>query len=69
MAHLDATETRFDYVEKKLIEDQTYVTVKRGSEEEPKLFVKEQAFLQVAYQWIGYLVDGGVEAVLTLIFS
>ena len=55
--------------ENKLIEDQTYVTVKRGNYEECEQFVNDQTFLQAAYQWIGYLVAGGVGAVLTFFFS
>lgn len=40
-----------------------------GTHEECEQFIREQIGLQTAWQWIGYLVGGGVGAVLTLLFS
>ena len=50
-------------------QEQASVIIYRGSHEECEVFVKEKTFLQVAFQWIGYLVAGGVGAVITLIFT
>ena len=49
--------------------DQASLMVFQGTYEECEEFIKEQLLLQSAWQWIGYLVAGGVGAVLTLIFS
>ena len=69
VAYLDASATGFDPRQHADIEGQAFVTVNRGTYEECEEFVKEQTFLQTTYQWLGYLVAGGIGAVLTLIFS
>ena len=45
------------------------IRVCEGNMEECKEFIKEQLLLQSTYQWIGYLVAGGVGAVITLLFT
>lgn len=47
--------------------DQAFEIVKHGTYEECEEFVKEQICLQTVYQWLGYIVAGGIGAVLTLI--
>ena len=69
VAYLDASMTGLDSRQHEVIDGQAFVTVKRGTYEECEEFVKEQTFLQTAYQWIGYLVAGGIGAVLTLWFK
>ena len=49
--------------------DQASLMVYQGTYEECDQFIKEQIGLQTAWQWLGYLVAGGVGAVLTLLFS
>lgn len=60
-AYLDASVTQHGNVDG--------VTVKYGTHEECEEFVKEQIFLQTAYQWLGYIVAGGIGALLTLLFG
>ena len=69
VAYLDASHIGYDPRPGEVVEGQAFVTVKRGTYEECEQFIKEQIFLQAAYQWLGYLVAGGVGAVLTLLFS
>ena len=69
VAYLDTETIGHDPREGKEVEGQAFVTVKRGTHEECEQFIKEQIGLQTAWQWIGYLVAGGVGAVLTLLFS
>ena len=52
-----------------MTQDQASVLVYRGTSEECEQFIREKIGLQTAWQWIGYLVAGGVGAMLTLIFS
>ena len=52
-----------------MTQDQASVLVYRGTSEECEQFIREKTGLQTAWQWIGYLVAGGVGAMLTLIFS
>ena len=49
--------------------DQASLTVYQGTSEECEQFIREKIGLQSAWQWVGYLVAGGVGAVLTLLFS
>ena len=49
--------------------DQARIPVCQGSREECREFIDKQQFLEGLFQWIGYLVAGGVGAVLTLIFT
>ena len=69
VAYLDASNIGREPRQHKVVEGQAFVTVKRGTHEECEQFIKEQIGLQTAWQWIGYLVAGGVGAVLTLLFS
>ena len=69
VAYLDTSMNGHEPREGKSIEGQARITVKRGNYEECEQFVNDQTFLQAAYQWIGYLVAGGVGAVLTFLFS
>ena len=69
VAYLDTSRNGHDPRQYQVIDGQAFVTVKRGTYEECEEFVKEQTFLQTAYQWIGYLVAGGIGAVLTLWFK
>ena len=69
VAYLNASNEGLDPREGENVDGQAFITVKRGTKEECEEFVKEQLFLQSALQWVGYLVAGGVGAVLTLIFS
>ena len=55
--------------EKTEVKNQARIPVCRGSEEECEQFVSDKSFLQSTYEWLGYLVAGGVGAVLTLIFT
>ena len=50
-------------------EGQASIVVCRGTEQECEQFVNEQKYLETAYQWLGYLVAGGIGSVLTLIFQ
>ena len=49
--------------------DQASLTVYQGSYKKCKRFIKNKLRWQSVSQWIGYLVAGGVGAVLTLIFT
>ena len=69
MAHLDATEMRLDRANYKPIEDQAYVTVYKGTLGKCKRFIWQKRFREWLSKWIGYLVAGGVGAVLTFLFS
>ena len=69
VAYLDTETIGHDPREGKEVEGQAFVTVHRGTHEECEQFITEQIGLQTAWQWIGYLVAGGVGAVLTLLFS
>ena len=69
VAYLNASDKGLNPRQHKVVEGQAFITVKRGTYEECKEFIKERLLLQSTLQWIGYLVAGGVGAVLTLIFS
>ena len=49
--------------------NQARILVCQGSQEECEQFIVEQQQLESMFQWLGYLVAGGVGAVLTLIFT
>ena len=68
-AYLDASKMAFTAHMHRVTQNQASLIVKRGTYEECEQFIKEQLFLQSAWQWVGYLVAGGVGAILTLIFS
>ena len=69
VAYLDTSHIGHNPREGKVVEGQASRTVKRGTHEECEQFIKEQIGLQTAWQWLGYLVAGGIGAVLTLFFS
>ena len=68
-AFLDTSTGQFTSSKLDNAQIQASVLVYEGTHEECEQFIKEQIGLQTAWQWIGYLVAGGVGAVLTLIFS
>ena len=68
-AYLDTSAFRISTPRLGPAQDQASVKVHQGTSQECEEFIKEQLFLQSAWQWIGYLVAGGVGAVLTLIFT
>ena len=51
------------------VEDQARIPVCRGSRTECREFIEKQQFLEGLFQWVGYLVAGGVGAVLTYLFT
>ena len=55
--------------EQPTVVDQARILVCQGSKEECREFIDKQQFLEGLFQWVGYLVAGGVGAVLTLFFS
>ena len=65
-AYLDANSRRY---QNRWETDQTRILVCEGSTEECEQFIVEKQLLESAFQWLGYLVAGGVGAVLTLIFK
>ena len=50
-------------------QEQIRLSVCQGSKEECEQFIVEKHLLEEAFQWLGYLVAGGVGAILTLIFQ
>ena len=68
-AFLDTSAGQFTSSKLDNAQVQASVLVYEGTHEECEQFIKEQIGLQTAWQWIGYLVAGGVGAVLTLLFS
>ena len=68
-AFLDASANYFSGRTMESKPDQTYIKVYQGTSEECEQFIREKIGLQTAWQWLGYLVAGGVGAVLTLLFS
>ena len=67
-AYLDTSESHIQ-PRREMTQVQTSVLVYRGTSEECEQFIREKIGLQAAWQWVGYLVAGGVGAVLTLLFS
>lgn len=49
--------------------NQARIIVCQGTEEECEQFIAEKTYLDEAFQWIGYLVAGGIGAILTRIFQ
>ena len=50
VTYLDTSTNGLDSRQHEVVEGQAFLTVKRGNYEECELFVKEQTFLQIAYQ-------------------
>ena len=55
--------------EQPTVVDQARIPVCQGSRTECREFIEKQQFLEGLFQWVGYLVAGGVGAVFTLIFT
>ena len=79
-AYINASSVRSNYTlnnilrgdrcpEETSVSDQTRILVCQGSAEECEQFVADKTFLEEAFQWVGYLVAGGIGAILTLIFQ
>lgn len=68
-AYLNTNEIRMNENTSEDEQNQARVLVCQGSREECILFIDRQQFLEGLFQWIGYLVAGGVGAVLTYLFT
>ena len=65
-AYLDSNEIRWSPNQHSFWNsDQARILVCQGSKEECEQFIVEQQQLESAFQWIGYVVAGGIGAVLT----
>ena len=64
-AYLDASEQGLTTPRAGLTQDQTSIWVYEGSEKQCVRFIKRKLRWQTIYQWLGYLVAGGIGAVLT----
>ena len=64
-AYLDASEQGLTTPRAGLTQDQTSIWVYEGSEKQCVGFIKRKLRWQTIYQWLGYLVAGGIGAVLT----
>ena len=69
VAYLDASHIGYSPREHEVVEGQAFVTVKHGTAKKCKWFIKRKLFWQSLSQWIGYLVAGGLGAVLTYLFQ
>ena len=69
VAYLDANHIGYNPREHEVVEGQAFVTVKRGTAKKCKWFIKRKLLWQFISQWIGYLVAGGLGAVLTYLFQ
>ena len=69
VAYLDTETIGHNPRKGEIVEGQAFVTVKRGTEKQCKRFIKKKLCLQFISQWIGYLVAGGVGAVLTYLLG
>ena len=67
-AYLDASESHIQ-PRRESTQIQTSVLVYRGSEKKCQRFIKRKVRSQSISQWIGYLVAGGLGAVLTYLFQ
>lgn len=68
-AYLDTTDVSWNRNSSKDEQDQARILVCQGSVEKCQQFIVEQQLLESTFQWLGYLVAGGIGAVLTLIFQ
>lgn len=68
-AYLNTSSPRWNQRLSKTEQDQARILVCQGSQEECEQFITEQKLLEQVFQWIGYIVAGGIGAVLTLIFQ
>ena len=68
-AYLNTNEIRMNENLLKDEQNQARILVCQGSVEECEQFIVEKQLLESVFQWLGYLVAGGVGAVLTLIFT
>ena len=69
VVYLDTSHTGHSPREHETVEGQAFITVYRGTEKKCKWFINRKLRLQSIYQWLGYLVAGGVGAVLTYLFQ
>ena len=68
-AYLDAGESGIYAPRQSPPQVQIRIPVCQGTGEECQVFIKEQTFLESAYQWLGYLVAGVLGAIITVIFT
>ena len=68
-AFLDASEEPPHSPQHEFSQDQVYLIVYRGSYKKCVRFINRKLRLQSISQWIGYLVAGGLGAVLTYLFQ
>ena len=69
-AYLNASSMRWSpSAERNYEQDQARISVCQGSKEECGEFIDKTQFLEGLFQWVGYLVAGGIGAILTLIFQ
>ena len=69
VAYLDTETIGHNPRPSEIVEGQAFVTVKRGTEKQCKWFIKRKLLRQFISQWIGYLVAGGLGAVLTYLLG
>ena len=67
--YLNASEKAISTPRLGLTQDQVSVLVYRGTMKKCTRFIKRKLLWQSVSQWIGYLVAGGVGAVLTYLFQ
>ena len=67
-AYLNAGESGIYFPKESPPQVQVHIPVCQGRREECVEFIDKQKFLEGLFQWVGYLVAGGIGAVLTLIF-
>ena len=67
-AYLNANDSHIQ-PRREMTQVQARVLVYRGSEKRCKGFIKKKLFWQSLHQWIGYLVAGGLGAVLTFLLQ
>ena len=68
-AFLDANASNFTSIKFDSVQIQVSVLVYEGTHEECVEFIDKQQFLEGLFQWVGYLVAGGIGSILTLIFQ
>ena len=68
-AYLDVSQKALTSMRAEFGQDQASVLVYRGTERKGQRFIKQKLLWQSLWKWIGYLVAGGVGAVLTYLFQ
>ena len=71
VAYLDAIKSEHNITESgtHIVPDQVFVTVKCGTEKQCERFIKWTLRWRGISQWIGYLVAGGLGAVLAVLLA